>query len=298
MPSFSVLDELDAPTRARADALVEAVVAVDDHPPFADPKMVGLHTRGPLPGFAVLAESDGALTGLGVGFSSDDGIWNLQETVHPIVRASGLREQLAERSIDEARARGGRRLQWYAVRGGAAEASLAHRLGFAPWREVLQMRRPLPPPGPAEVPEGFRLRAFVPGRDEEAWVVVNRGAFAAHPDQRTFDEADLRGRMAEPWFNAEDFLVAEDDEGMAGFCWVKVPDASHGEIYIIGVDPRCQGSGLGRALVLAGLARMVERRVREARLYVDGRNEPAIALYDSLGFSLHHVDRAYAADVR
>ncbi len=32
-------------------------------------------------------------------------------------------------------------------------------------------------------------------------------------------------------------------------------------------------------------------------LYVDGDNTPALRLYEGLGFTLDHVDRAYVGDV-
>ena len=74
--------------------------------------------------------------------------------------------------------------------------------------------------------------------------------------------------MAEPWFDPALFLLASDTEGLAGFNWLKVhdpePDPALGEIYVIGVDPRAQGTGLGRALAIAGL-HAVHRRQREHR---------------------------------
>ena len=63
------------------------------------------------------------------------------------------------------------------------------------------------------------------------------------------------------------------------------------------MDPSRQGSGLGRALVLGGLASLAERGCTTGMLYVDASNHPAVGLYRALGLDVHHVDRAYVADV-
>lgn len=275
------------------DALLAAVADERGHPPLADAKLVQLHRGGP--GFTLLEEDGGRLVGVAVGVQPDPGapVWNVQEAV---AGPAGARRSLAARAVEEAWQRGAARVQWWAVLAGPGDDALAAELGLAPWREVVQMHRALPHPDPVELPEGVTLRAFVPGEDDAEWLAVNRRAFADHPEQATFDEGELAGRMAEPWFDPADFLVAEDASGMVGFCWVKVPDPGHGEIYVIGVDPRGRGSGLGRALTLAGMARMAEKAVPEARLYVDAGNEAGLALYEGLGFARHHVDRAYAGE--
>jgi mycothiol synthase len=43
----------------------------------------------------------------------------------------------------------------------------------------------------------------------------------------------------------------------------------------------------------AGFARLAGRGIRSAALYVDSDNEPAVALYRSLGFRTHSVDIQY-----
>jgi mycothiol synthase len=172
--------------------------------------------------------------------------------------------------------------------------------GFVPFSSQLQMRVALPLPEPPAWPDGVTVRAFVAGADDADWLRVNNRAFATHPDQGGWQEATLQRRLAEPWFDPAGFLLAFDGDGLAGFCWTKVhnperPDGEPiGEIYVIGVDPDRQGTGLGRALTVGGLAHLADARgCRTGMLYVDGENDAALALYKALGFTPHRRDRAY-----
>ncbi|MCJ7673460.1 MAG: mycothiol synthase [Acidimicrobiia bacterium] len=173
--------------------------------------------------------------------------------------------------------------------------------GFTVARELWQMRVGLPLGENVHWPDGIMVRAFDPERDAEAWLTVNNRAFATDPDQGNWTMATLQERETEPWFDAQGFLLAFDDAGLAGFCWTKVhppappsdPDAL-GEIYVIGVDPDRQGIGLGRALVLGGLASLYDRAgLRVGMLFVDAANAAGVGLYENLGFEVARVDRAY-----
>ena len=54
-----------------------------------------------------------------------------------------------------------------------------------------------------------------------------------------------------------------------------------------------RGTGLGRALTLAGLHYLRDRGLAEAMLYVDEDNVPAIRMYSGLGFTRWRTDAMY-----
>jgi mycothiol synthase len=242
--------------------------------------------------------------------------------VHPLRRRHGLGRALvtaAMAAAEQVDPRG--RLRLWAHGDHPSASALALSLGFDRTRVLWQMRRSLATPVPApRVPDGVRIRPFRPGSDEDAWLAVNRRAFADHPDQGRWTRHDLHVRMAEPWFDPDGFLLAVDArERLLGFHWTKLhgrlpagphrddsaPQLPHsggsaphppdplGEVYVLGVDPSAHGLGLGTALTLAGLGLLRERGLTQAMLYVDETNSAAIALYRKLGFARWSTDVSY-----
>jgi mycothiol synthase len=176
--------------------------------------------------------------------------------------------------------------------------ALAGTRGFTRFGEQFQMRVPLPLAESPKWPSDVSVRSFVPGQDDADWLRVNNRAFHGHPDQGGWDQSTLARRLAEPWFDPAGFLLAFEGTELAGFCWTKVHDDARdgrlGEIYVIGVDPGHQGTGLGRALTVAGLEHLArDRACPTGMLYVDGANRAALGLYRALGFTVHRSDRAY-----
>ena len=172
-------------------------------------------------------------------------------------------------------------------------------------RLLHQMRRRLPLEDDVRrATTPITTRPFVPGVDDDAWLAVNNRAFRWHPDQGGWDRARLTARLAEPWVRADGFLVHDGADGdLDGFCWTRehpagpapdgTEDPSMGEIFVIATDPSTAGTGLGRALTVAGLDHLTERGLRVGMLYVEAVNTAALRLYERLGFVVHHSNAAY-----
>jgi mycothiol synthase len=217
--------------------------------------------------------------------------------VHPAHRRQGLGRMLARAVAAEA---AGRPVRLWAHGDLPAAAVLAASAGLTRTRALWRMNRPLrvPLPEPRLAP-GITVRTFVPGQDEPEWLALNGRAFADHPEQGRWTREDIDRREREPWFDPGGFFLAGRGGRLAGFHWTKIHPAVGpgrgpvGEVYVIGVDPAEQGTGLGRALTLIGLHYLRDRGLDEVMLYVDESNSAAIRLYESLGFSRAATDVMY-----
>jgi len=216
--------------------------------------------------------------------------------VHPRHRGHGFGLALVRELIAQA---DGHRVRIWAHGDLPAAARLARAAGFERFRALWQMRRSLRDPlDQPRLPAGTTLRTFRPGRDEQEWLSLNARAFAKHPEQGAWTRHDLQVREQEPWFDPAGFFLAERDGVMTGFHWTKIPapaepEQGTGEVYVVGVDPGERGTGLGRALTLAGLGYLSDMGLAEAMLYVDEDNAPAIGMYEGLGFTRWSTDAMY-----
>jgi mycothiol synthase len=283
--------------------------AADGVAPLSEPVLLHLRYDGPGLGRDVVATVDGEIAA----YAHLDP--PAPEVSGELVVDPGRRRQGIGRALigELAAAANGHLLQLWAHGDLPAAASLAREAGLERFRTLWQMRRSLRDPvARPELPAGRRLRTFVPGQDEDEWLGLNGRAFAKHPEQGGWTRHDLQLREREPWFDPAGFFIAERHGQMAGFHWTKVhppgeADAGAGEghdsaatgpqgvgeVYVVGVDPVEQGSGLGRALTLAGLEHLRDLGLQVAMLYVDGDNTPAIRMYEALGFTRARTDVMY-----
>ncbi len=295
------LDALGPGERAALTALLARAEEVDRHPALPEPERLAVAHPAQADGLRLVTARGRAGTPLGCALLSPsrDGSVVVHLVVDPAARddTTDVAAELLRRSVAEVPGHGPVHL--WIMRAGPPDDARADALGFVAERDVLQMRVPLPlDPGVVAATRPLATRAFVPGRDEEAWVDANNRAFADHPEQGGWTVAQLRERLQADWVDLDGFLVADDPggPGLIGSCWTKIHrDAVPvlGEIYVIAVDPRHHGQGWGRALTVAGLEWLAGRGIRDGMLYTDAGNESAVTLYRSLGFTLDHVDRSY-----
>jgi mycothiol synthase len=221
--------------------------------------------------------------------------------VHPHHRyeMATIGPELIEAALDTVRVGGGGEVNWWVFEPTSAHRKLADDAGMSQTRTLFQMQRSLPADRHATV----ATRSFVPGVDDEAWLYVNNRAFANHAEQGGWTIETFCQRQQEPWFDPEGFRMHERDGRLAGFCWTKIHpgegdhNESLGEIYVVAVDPDFHGVGLGSEMTLAGLDHLAKQSIGAALLYVDARNESAVAMYHRLGFEVRATNAAFTTHV-
>ncbi len=223
--------------------------------------------------------------------------------VHPEARRRGVGSAMARAAVAKT---GGRNQFWAHGTLEAAQATAA-ALGLTPVRELVQMRRSLrDAPDSAPPVAGVEIRTYRGTADDAELLRVNNAAFAHHPEQGGWTDADLAERRGEPWFDPEGLFLAfgapgSDQAGrLLGFHWTKVhlDRPGLGEVYVLGVDPAAQRRGLGQTLTAIGIQSLARRLAGSVEptvlLYVESDNVAAVRTYERLGFTTYSIDTAYA----
>jgi ribosomal protein S18 acetylase RimI-like enzyme len=120
-------------------------------------------------------------------------------------------------------------------------------------------------------------------------------AFNREFDEETPGAEALTGNARELMEGDDAVFLLEDGEGVAlvrfrQSVWTGKPEAYLQELYVV---PEARGRGLGRGLLEACMAVARERGATGMDISVDGGDAPAIALYESAGFTNRNKDGTY-----
>lgn len=277
---------------AEVTTLNTACHRADGAEPFNEDTMLSLAERSGI----ALRGSESELLGLALVRQDGDDAHELELAVSPDVRGRGHGRQLAEAFLKDAEEADITARAW-AHGDGAPARGLAEALGMREERLLLKLAATLDPTIHGFTQDGPRIGVFTMDRLDEV-LGVNRRAFAHHPEQGSLDEDGFLARTREEWWSADRLLLAfSEDDRVIGFHWLKVTE-DEAEVYVLAVDPDAAGRGIGRALMHAGLAHLIDEGHERAVLYVDGDNTAAVKLYRSLGFEDAHRDVRWESPAR
>ena len=169
--------------------------------------------------------------------------------------------------------------------------------GFAPariyWNMVWDAQR-VPN---VKLPDSYRVRPFT----EDDVALFTAGHNAAFADTWWFTpytqaQTAHRARMANTSYDGIRLLF--QGERLAGYCWTLLMSDGQrrqGVIGSIGLIPEFRGHGISRTILAAGMVYLRSAGANYIRLEVDGENQPAIRLYQSMDFQkageLHWYER-------
>ena len=305
------LARLDPETAGAIAEIAERAAVHDRHSPIGEHTFVRL-AEGDADTFGLVARRDGACLGFAQAtrYPAHGPLpcrLAAELLVDPRERGAGIGRALVGELLEIAREAGARRLDTWAHHADAAAVGLARALGMRPTRQLWQMALRLDSVAERHravpLPNGARIAPFREGQDERRLIELIRHAFREHPENAVFDADELATRATLPWFDPTAIFFAEegreaarDDALPLAAHWMKL-DPPTGEVYLLAVAPEAQGRGVGRAILLEGLAEMRRRGIEVAVLYVDAGNDAAIGLYRNTGFRFEHLDTCYSLEV-
>ncbi|WP_066319941.1 GNAT family N-acetyltransferase [Bacillus sp. FJAT-29814] len=138
------------------------------------------------------------------------------------------------------------------------------------------------------LPDGYQIRDFQPGQDEETWCEVRNAGFANLKGSETPVTPEMIAKMAADFDDIEGGMkILFHGKKPVGVVRVEADEYENAPIMNIGplaIVPEYQGKGLGRLLLRAALHVAKEKAYKRTILSVNGENDRAQALYIKEGF--------------
>jgi len=172
-------------------------------------------------------------------------------------------------------------------------AAVLKELGFKPARRFCDMQLNISDVDLDSADrQDWERRCFKDGDEELLSDIQNRcfaGAWGYNPNTVADTAWQLDVRNNRP----DDTILSLEKGEVTGYCWTesgcdRQPSTGKpmGRIYMLGVDGRYRGKGLGKQLLRMGLWHLKKQGCELIDITVDTQNTAAIACYKSLGFRL------------
>jgi mycothiol synthase len=277
---------LRAPEPDDAHAVLELIVARDiadlGRPDYT---LEDVRSDWSAPGIDVardawLAEENG--TPLGYALLDDRGAALI--TVPPESEGRGVGTALREAAEARALERGEALVRQYVPTANEAARTKLLDAGYWPAYSYFRMRMDVA--DAAAPPDDVSVRAFSRGPDDAAVHALVEEAMAGVPgnEPRSLESWQAAKVDKEGW-DPSLWLLHEDADGLAGVVLCERWEEGIGYVDYLAVAARARGQGLGRALLLHGIAALRGAGLRVAELSVQGENASATRLYESVGMN-------------
>ena len=205
----------------------------------------------------------------------------------PEFRDSGILLRLLRDSVGRAEQVGARAVHFQTALDARDDRRLLESEGFEKIKDFWQMRWEGPELPSLKLRPGFRIKSFELDKDEAMLTELQNISFGENWgfSPNTVDQiaARIRIKTSPP----EGVVFIMDGDSAAAYNWTQRTQNAHGHVGFVamtGVHPSYRGSGLGTAIVIAGMEHLLSRGVSAVELEVDAENTPARELYLKLGY--------------
>ncbi len=213
--------------------------------------------------------------------------------VRPEHRKKGLATNLLACATRRAKELGAKVAHVNIARDNGAAQSLLAKLDFKFVRRFLELRLDIAEVRWQDIDQAaLGCRHLQPGEEDKLTQLQNRvftGTWGYNPN--TVEEIIYRTNLS--GCSTEDVVLTCDGDKIIGYCWTGVTydggvasEDRKGRIYMMGTDPDYRGKGVGKKVLLAGLAHLKSKGLQIAGLTVDSENKVAYELYRSVGFQV------------
>ena len=274
---------------------------------FLSVSALGEHLNRPnyLPGiYSFVAEEDGRIVGYAE-VTPELGIERVivDCLVHPGHRRKGLATELSLALLARTRELRARLVHANVAEENTAARGLLDKLRFKIVRRYLEMVLQLPVTLGTDADRIAGLCRHLRHGEEGRLTQVQNRAFAGSWGFAPNSVEETVYRLSLSHTSPTDVILAIEGDQAIGYCWTDVnPEADargsrRGRICMLGVVPEHRGRGVGRLLLMAGLAHLEGRGVDIVDLTVDSQNISACAIYEAVGFEVSSTSLWYEREL-